>query len=106
MGNSSNLKIGDTVVIAGFPNYIKGDTITKEECKITGKTKLFGAPFYKVSGIIVYGASGGIVLNTNHQVVGIIKGGYSSEDEDNTSIKQGFVPIDLVISDLKAKSVL
>lgn len=106
MGNSSNLKIGDTVVIAGFPNYIKGDTITKEECKITGKTKLFGAPFYKVSGKIVHGASGGIVLNTNHQVVGIIKGGCSSEDEDNTSIKQGFVPIDLVISDLKAKSVL
>ena len=27
-------------------------------------------------------------------------------NEDNTSIKQGFVPIDLVISDLKAKSVL
>lgn len=54
----------------------------------------------------MHGASGGIVLNTNHQVVGIIKGGCSSEDEDNTSIKQGFVPIDLVISDLKAKSVL
>ena len=104
IGESSELKIGDTVVIAGFPDYLKGDTITKEECKITGKTQLFGAPFYKVSGRVVHGASGGIVLNTNQQIVGIIKGGCSSDDTDNIAMKQGFVPIDLVLTDIKRKT--
>ena len=103
IGKSSNLKVGDTVVVAGFPDYLKGDTITKEECKITGITQLFGAPFYKVSGRIVHGASGGIVLDTNHSVVGIIKGGCSSNEEDNITLKQGFVPIDLVVDDIKNK---
>lgn len=104
IGKSSVLKIGDTVVIAGFPDYLKGDTITKEECKITGVTQLFGAPFYKVSGRIVHGASGGIVLDTNHKVVGIIKGGCPSEGYDNTNLKQGFVPIDLIIEDINNKT--
>jgi RNA-directed DNA polymerase len=104
IGKSSELKVGDTVVIAGFPDYMKGDTITKEECKITGMTQLFGAPFYKISGRIVHGASGGIVLNTSQQVVGIIKGGCPSDDENNITIKQGFVPIDLVTSDIQSKT--
>lgn len=104
IGKSSELKIGDTVVIAGFPDYLQGDTITKEECKITGKTQLFCAPFYKVSGRVVHGASGGIVLNTNQQIVGIIKGGCSSDDIDNVAMKQGFVPIDIVLADIKRKT--
>lgn len=103
IGESSELKVGDTVVFAGFPDYLQGDTITKEECKITGKTQLFGAPFYKVSGRVVHGASGGIVLNTNQQIVGIIKGGCTSDNNDNIAMKQGFVPIDLVLTDIKSK---
>lgn len=106
IGKSSELSVGDTVIIAGFPDYIKGDTITKEECKIIGITQLFGAPFYKVSGRVVHGASGGIVLDTNHNVVGIIKGGSPSEDENNTNLKHGFVPIDLVVSDIKNKKLI
>lgn len=105
IGNSADLNVGDTVVIAGFPNYIEGDTITKEECKITGITTLFGAKFYKVSGRIVHGASGGIVLDTSYRVVGIIKGGISSDGEDNSDIKQGFLPIDLVIEDIERKQI-
>ena len=103
IGKSSELSVGDTVIIAGFPDYMNGDTITKEECKITGITQLFGAPFYKVSGRVVHGASGGIVLGMNHNVVGIIKGGTSSETENNINLKQGFVPIDLVLEDIKRK---
>lgn len=106
IGCGGDLEIGDTVIIAGFPDYINGDTITKEECKITGKTKLFGAPFYKISGRIAHGASGGIVLNTNYEVVGIIKGGCPSDDENNINIKQGFVPIDLAIEDLCEKKII
>lgn len=105
IGKSSDLRIGDTVIIAGFPDYLKGDTITKEECKITGKTELFDAPFYKVSGRIIHGASGGIVLDTNKNVVGIIKGGCPSNDEDSTSLKQGFLPIDLVMSDINKTNI-
>ncbi len=106
IGKSSNLKIGDTVIIAGYPDYIKGDSITKEECQFTGETTLFDAPLYKVSGRIVHGASGGLVLNSNYEVVGIIKGGTPPSDDDNSSFKQGFIPIDLIVDDLKSKGLL
>lgn len=105
IGNSSEIKVGDTVFIAGFPDYLKGDSITKEQCQITGKTTLFGAPFFKVSGRVVHGASGGIVLNEKCQIVGIIKGGCASNDENNITIKQGFVPIDVVMEDIGNKSI-
>lgn len=103
IGNSSDLEIGDSVIIAGFPDYMKGDTITKEKCEITGKTTLFGSLFYKVSGRVVHGASGGVVLDKNYNVVGIIKGGTPLDEKDYSTSKQGFVPIDLVIQDIEKK---
>jgi hypothetical protein len=58
------------------------------------------APFYTVSGRIVHGASGGVVLNEKREVIGIIKGGVQTlrEDEDSSNDNQGFVPIHLAIN--------
>lgn len=100
IGDSSSLRIGDTVIIAGFPNYITGDTFTMQNCQIVSKSTLFQLPFYNVSGRIVHGASGGIVLNTLYEVVGIIKGGIVSINDDEHIDKQGFLPIHVVIEDL------
>lgn len=105
IGDSSTLKPGDQVVIAGFPDYKKGDSITKQTCQIISNTKLFDAPFCKVSGRIVHGASGGIVLNLACEVIGIIKGGIVSLDEDIINDNQGFVPIHVVIEDLQKKGI-
>ena len=105
IGDSSKLKVGDKVIIAGYPNFKRGDTVTKQSCEIIGITSYFGAPFYKISGRIVHGASGGIVLNSDNEAIGIIKGGIASLDEDATNDMQGFVPLHLVIEDIRNRNM-
>ena len=106
IGDSSSLAIGDSVTIAGFPDYKEGDSITTQTCQIVSISTLFGAPFYKVSGRIIHGASGGVVLNSRCEVVGIIKGGIVTLEEDAGNDNQGFLPIHVVVNDLKNKNVL
>lgn len=101
IGDSSKLKIGDKIVIAGYPNFKKGDSVTKQSCEIIGKTSYFGAPFFKVSGRVVHGESGGVVFNLDNEVVGIIKGGIATLNEDEENDLQGFVPIHLILDDFK-----
>lgn len=60
-----------------------------------------GALFYTVSGRIVHGASGGIVLNADNQVIGIIKGGIVDYNDDSVTADQGFVPLHLMLEHLE-----
>ena len=100
-GDSTHLKIGDKVIIVGYPNANKGDSATIQSCAIIGKTQYFGSDFYKVSGRIVHGASGGAVFNSKNEIIGIIKGGVTSFDETDTTDKQGFVPIHLILEHME-----
>lgn len=106
IGDSSSLAIGDSVIIAGFPDYKAGDSITTQTCQIVSISTLFGAPFYKVSGRIIHGASGGVVLNSRCEVVGIIKGGIVTLEDDSNNDNQGFLPIHIVVKDLKEKNII
>lgn len=104
IGNAKNLKIGDTVTVLGYPDFGKGDTPYRQEGYITGiKNNYHGACLYLVSARINHGISGGPVLNTNGQVIGIIKGGIKNSESDEHSTAQGFVPIHLVLEDYKKK---
>lgn len=95
-GDSRKLHLGDQVTTIGYPNHQKGNSPYIQSCSITSKKSLFGAPFFTVSGRIVHGASGGVVLNAANEIVGIIKGGVVSfEGDDNEN--QGFVPIHLIL---------
>ncbi|MBB2184000.1 trypsin-like peptidase domain-containing protein [Lachnospiraceae bacterium MD1] len=105
LGDSSNLKAGDKVIIIGYPNYMDGDTPYIHTCYITNKTSYFGQELYTISGRIAKGASGGVVLDLLHEVVGIIKGGVTSLEEDDESndpeFKHGFIPIHDVIEHMR-----
>ena len=101
IGDSSNLKIGQKVVIIGYPNYEASNTPYVQTCHITSKKTLFGAPFCTVSGRIVHGASGGAVLNEREEVIGLIKGGIVSLSEDDKNENQGFVPIHCILEHVK-----
>lgn len=103
VGNSKSLKIGDCLTVAGFPNMIKGNTITIQPCRLISIANYLGCELYKVNGRIVHGYSGGIVLNSQKEVVGIVKAGIVSLDEDETNDIQGFVPIHVVLDDIKKK---
>ena len=100
LGNSKTLSIGDQVTIIGYPEHQEGSSYYAQTCNITSKKYYMGALFYTVSGRIVHGASGGIVLNSDQEIVGIIKGGMVTLDEDELCIDQGFVPIHLAIEHL------
>lgn len=105
LGDSTKLKIGDQVIIIGYPNFQKGDSPYVQTCEITSITTYFGSGFYTVGGRIVHGASGGVVLNKRKQIVGIIKGGVETLKDEDKSDKQGFIPIHVVINDINSKNI-
>lgn len=96
-GDSKTINIGDRVTIIGYPNHQKGNSPFIQTCNVTSKKMFQGAPFFTVSGRIVHGASGGIVQNSNHEAIGIIKGGIVSIEDDDINENQGFIPIHLAI---------
>lgn len=104
LGDSRKLRIGDTVIMIGYPEYLKGNSVTIQTCNIIGTKYYMGSSFYAVSGRVLHGASGGVVLNLSHEIVGIIKGGAVSMEESEHAINQGFVPIHLVIEHIKNNS--
>ena len=59
-----------------------------------------GAEMFTVNGRVVHGSSGGLVLDSDHNIVGIIKGGIVSMEEDDQCENQGFVPIYLTLEHL------
>ncbi len=102
LGDSRKIKIGDKVVIIGYPNYQKGNSYYRQDCSITSEKKYFGSPFFTISGRVVHGASGGIVLNASNEAIGILKGGVASTEEDDNNENQGFVPLHLALDHMKA----
>lgn len=106
IGDSTKLRIGDKVTTAGYPNHQAGNSPYIQTCSITSKKDFHGARFYTISGRIVHGASGGVVLNEKQEVIGIIKGGIVTMDEDDSNENQGFIPIHLVVEHLREQSIL
>lgn len=101
IGDSKKINLDDEIIMIGYPDYLEGDTPNIQRCRIASKTRYFGAPLYTVTGRIMHGASGGVVLNKSYEVIGIIKGGVATIDESDISSKQGFIPIDIVEDDLQ-----
>lgn len=108
LGDSTKLKLESQVTIIGYPNYKKGNSPYVQTCNITSTKSYLGGPFYTVSGRIAHGSSGGVVLNENYEVVGIIKGGIASLDDsdDDTNENQGFVPIHVVLYHMEHSNVV
>lgn len=85
------------MTIIGYPNHQTGNTPFVQRCAITSKKTYLQAPLFTVSGRIIHGASGGVVLNSNYEVVGIIKGGIQTLGDEDTNENQGFIPIHLAL---------
>lgn len=101
LGNSNSIGIGSEVIMIGYPNYSKGNSPEIQEVKITSSRMFFGQTIYTVGGRVVHGASGGVVLDKEHKVVGIIRCGANSIQDTDSSAEQGIIPINFVIDDLK-----
>lgn len=104
LGDSDSLKIGDSVKLIGFPHFNQGDSYALIKTEIEAKTSFMGAPLYAVNGNVRHGASGGIVLDSNNLIVGLIMAGADTTDTQASSgAKQGFIPINTIINDVQSK---
>ncbi|MHB9942775.1 hypothetical protein CF065_14380 [Clostridium sporogenes] len=105
LGDSEGIKLGDKVIIVGYPDYNENDSPNIQTCEVISSTKYMGSPLYSVSGKIVHGASGGVVLDMNYKVIGIVKAGVVSLEEMENSSKQGFVPMNIVLEHFNTAKV-
>ncbi|WP_309741904.1 tetratricopeptide repeat-containing serine protease family protein, partial [Chamaesiphon sp. OTE_20_metabat_361] len=101
LGNSTILKSGMAIYVAGFPDTGKSKSVTKPEFVFsTGKVSANSSRKFEQGYSLVYsnetqpGMSGGPVLNSAGELVAI----HGRGDRDNNNVKTGFnlgIPIDL-----------
>jgi len=96
-----NLKKGDPVRVLGFPLHRAGNALNFQQGKITSFSPWHGVPHAIVDCSIVRGNSGGPVLNSNNEVIGIaVKGQGTPKKFSNDDELSRFVPIDFALKGL------
>lgn len=88
-------------IIIGYPNYCVGNSPEIQSVDIISVRKFMKQDIYTVSGRVVHGASGGVVLNLSYEVVGVIRCGMATTEELDSNANQGFIPIHDIVDDLK-----
>lgn len=97
------IEIGMEVIIAGFPNYLEGNTINIQHGHVTSQVKYFKNKIWTVDVSLAKGLSGGVVLNSELEVIGIVVSGKKYMDSDETDTPHGFMPFKLVMQHLLSK---
>jgi len=88
---SNNTKI----YIIGYPNHRHGDQPTILEMKIKGPTSYFKQKRIKVDKNIQHGFSGGVVIDTDGKVIGVVANG--NEVASRTTNDSAFIPIETLL---------
>jgi RNA-directed DNA polymerase len=101
LGDSREVKVGDQIRLLGFPLHVKGASVHIQEGRISQYSPWHGVPQFVVDCPIVRGNSGGPVLNSRHEVIGIaVKGqGLPGRVGDDDALSR-FVPIDFALENL------
>lgn len=100
IGDSDVLKIGDKLRMISYPDYTTGDYPNIQNIEITGEKIFMNNLIKTVSGRIVHGSSGGIIINDRNQVVGVINSGPAKIEQTEDTIIQGFIPINAIVKDI------
>lgn len=72
--------ISSKTVAVGYPNFHAGDLLTKKEGEITSRFDRHSIPHCEVSQVLNSGMSGGPILNSRSEVIGIVHSGGLTED--------------------------
>jgi RNA-directed DNA polymerase len=81
-GDSNRVQIGDTVTIFGFPNYNPGQSVQELPAFVTGFRPRSAVERFLVASPILKGYSGGPVLNSRGEVVGVAASGADPDQTD------------------------
>lgn len=92
--------VGSSVVAYGFPNHSRGDSITRLDLKITGKRQFNNQIRIKVNQNFRHGFSGGVVLDKNSKVIGLVSNGNAILA--GTTLESSFIPITEVVNYCKS----
>jgi serine protease DegQ len=93
LGNSSEVRTGDEVMAIGTPFGLFQNSVTKGIISSIDHGPLY--PKIQTDAAINYGNSGGALINTKGQVIGISSAKFSFEANDEIGINFG-IPIDVV----------
>lgn len=78
-------QVGDTIYMAGYPGFngFEQTAIHIQKAKVTGENVFLGRKLINTDKSPQHGMSGGPVLNTNGEVVGIIYAGFDDGSNEN-----------------------
>lgn len=103
-GDSDSLRIGTELKMISYPDYINEECANIQNVQITGRRTYLGNEIITISGRVIHGASGGLILDNNQKVVGVINCGPATIEETEDTIIQGFIPINSIMQDINNKN--
>lgn len=85
-------KQGDIIYMVGYPSFIDFEKTLLRVIKatVTGENEFFGRKLFNTSVAPAHGMSGGPVLNSQKEVIGII---YAGNDDYNNTDNVGFISL-------------
>ena len=93
-GDSYSISVGQPIWLVSYPEYMSTHSTAQVLfVKVTQKKTKFGAPFFTVDKRITHGSSGGVVLNTRFEAIGMIRGGNPSNADSANESESGFTPL-------------
>jgi S1-C subfamily serine protease len=95
-GSSTSLRQLTRVYVYGFPDHSPAKTHRVEQGHITAFKKRFGRRFFSVSCTILYGNSGGPVVDEQGRVVGIAARGADSEETKRKTVDHDVIPVEVL----------
>ena len=98
-GNSDAVRVGDTLVLRGFPHWAPGNPPSVTTVEVTGLAPKLDSPRIFVSVPVHKGNSGGVALNAKGEAVGIVVTGDGTRKARHPN---GLVPIRTVLAELRA----
>jgi RNA-directed DNA polymerase len=98
IGDSTQLKLHDPITLLGFPEHSKGDHGIVTRGEVTAERRIrSGQNRILISSSIVAGNSGGPVLNSRNQVIGIAATGADKFESTTATSNYGVIPIETLI---------
>jgi S1-C subfamily serine protease len=92
--SDEDVRVGDPVVLLGFPNYRHGDSGVVHHGRISGSRKVGQVRRLLLTADVVVGMSGGPVLDARGTVVAVAVTGADRMDQTRETEDQSAIPID------------